>query len=105
MQRGISTPQSLQTTDCATAGFYSDEYVIFLSAGQAITVDMTSSVLDSYLEIRANGSPAVLVSNDNVNANTKNAEVAFTAVTAGFYIIAAASKVVSATGDYTFSIQ
>ena len=105
VQRGISTPQSLQTTDCSTVGFYSDEYVILLVAGQAITVDMTSSVLDSYLEIRANGNPAVLVSNDNVNANTKDAEVAFTAATAGFYIIAAASKVASATGDYTLSIR
>jgi hypothetical protein len=105
VQKGISTPQSLQTTDCSTVGFYSDEYVIFMTAGQTITVGMTSSVLDSYLEIRPNGSSAVLVSNDNSNANTKDAQVAFTAPASGFYIIAAASKVASATGDYTFSIQ
>jgi len=105
VQKGIGTPQSLQTTDCSTVGFYSDEYVIFLSAGQAITVGMTSSVLDSYLEIRPNGSSSVLVSNDNVNANTKDAQVAFTAPTAGFYIIAAASTVAGTTGDYTLTIQ
>jgi len=105
VQKGISTPQSLQTTDCSTVGFYSDEYVIFMNAGQAITVGMTSSVLDSYVEIRPNGSSAVLASNDNVNANTKDAQVAFTAPATGFYIIAAASKTAGTTGDYTFSIQ
>ncbi len=105
VQKGISTPQSLQTTDCSTVGFYSDEYVIFMTTGQAITVGMISSVLDSYLEIRPNGSSAVLVSNDNINANTKDAQVAFTAPATGFYIITAASKVAGATGDYTFSIQ
>jgi hypothetical protein len=105
VQKGISTPQSLQTTDCSTVGFYSDEYVIFMTTGQAITVGMTSSVLDSYLEIRPNGNPAVLASNDNINANTKDAQVAFTAPATGFYIIAAASKTAGTTGDYTFSIQ
>ena len=103
--KGISTPQSLQTTDCSTVGFYSDEYVIFMTAGQAITVGMTSSVLDSYLEIRPNGNSAVLASNDNINANTKDAQVAFTAPVTGFYVIAAASKTAGTTGDYTFSIQ
>ena len=105
VQKGISTPQSLQTTDCSTVGFYSDEYVIFMTSGQAITVGMTSSVVDSYLEIRPNGSSAVLVSNDNVNANTKDAQVALTAPATGFYIIAAASKTAGTTGDYTLSIQ
>jgi hypothetical protein len=105
VQKGISTAQSLQTTDCNTAGFLSDEYVIFLTAGQAITVGMTSSVLDSYLEIRANGGTSALVFNDNVNGTTQNAEVAFIPATTGFYIIAAASKTAGATGDYTLSIQ
>jgi len=105
VQKGISTAQSLQTTDCSTVGFYSDEYVIFMIAGQTITVGMTSSVLDSYLEIRPNGNSAVLASNDNIDANTKDAQVAFTALATGFYIIAAASRTAGTTGDYTFSIQ
>jgi hypothetical protein len=105
VMKGITTPQSLQTTDCSTGGFLSDEYVIFLTKGQAITVGMTSSVLDSYVEIRANGGTAALVFNDNVNGTTQNAEVAFISATTGFYIIAAASKTAGATGDYTLSIQ
>jgi hypothetical protein len=102
---GITSPQALETTDCVTSGFYSDEYVIFLATGQSITVSMTSSVLDSYLEIRRDGSPALLASNDNIDATTKDARFAFTAPASGFYIILAASKVAGSTGAYTFSIQ
>ncbi len=100
---GITTPQSLQTTDCSTSGFFSDEYVVFLNAGQQITVQMTSSVVDSYLEIRADGSPGVLVSNND--PATMNAQVSYTATTRGFYIIAAATTTAGATGDYTLTIQ
>lgn len=104
---GITSSESLQTTDCSTNGFFSDEYVIFLTGGQSITVSMSSTVLDSYVEIRADGSAAVLASNDNIDGTTQNARVAFTVPTggSGFYIIAAASKVAAATGAYTFQIQ
>jgi len=102
---GITSPQALETTDCATNGFYSDDYVIFLTTGQSITVSMTSSVVDSYLEIRRDGSTAVLASNDNIDATTKDARFAYTVPASGFYIILAASKVVGATGGYTFAIQ
>lgn len=102
---GITSQESLQTSDCSTSGFFSDEYVIFMNAAQSITVSMTSSVLDSYVEIRADGSALILASNDNIDGTTQNARVSFTATTAGFYIIAAASKVAAATGAYTFAIQ
>jgi hypothetical protein len=108
--RGITTPQSLATTDCSTGGFFSDEYVIFLNPGETVTVSMSSSTLDSYVEIRPNGSPTVLASNDNIDATTKDARVTYSVPTSvgvagGFYIIAAASKVAGATGAYTLSVQ
>jgi hypothetical protein len=107
---GITTPQSLATTDCSTNGFFSDEYVVFLSPGQSVTVTMTSSTLDSYVEIRANGNPVALASNDNIDGTTKDARVTYAVPntgtsTAGFYIIAAASRVAGATGAYTLSVQ
>ena len=102
---GITSPQALETTDCANIGFYSDDYVIFLTTGQSITVSMTSSVVDSYLEIRRDGSTAVLASNDNIDATTKDALFTYTAPASGFYIILAASLVAGSTGDYTFAIQ
>jgi len=64
---------------------------------------MTSTVVDSYLEIRPDGSATVLASNDDIA--TMNAQVSYTAVTAGFYVITAATKVAGATGDYTLAIQ
>jgi hypothetical protein len=104
---GISSPQSLATTDCSTNGFLSDEYVIFLNPGQSVTVGMTSSTLDSYVEIRFNGDPAVLASNDNIDGTTKDARVTYSVPNTGggFYIVAAASRVAGATGAYTLSVQ
>jgi hypothetical protein len=107
---GITTPQSLATTDCSTSGFFSDEYVVFLNPGQSITVAMTSSTLDSYVEIRSNGSPAVLASNDNIDGTTQDARVTYAVPNTGtstgaFFIIAAASRVAGATGAYTLSVQ
>jgi hypothetical protein len=116
VMRGITTPQSLQLTDCNTAptapatGFASDEYVIFVNAGQVITAGMTSPTLDSYIEFRSvqlnsNGSPTFFASNDDIDASTKDARVTFTVTAAGFYIIMGATKVAGALGDYTLTVQ
>jgi hypothetical protein len=107
---GITTPQNLATTDCSTNGFFSDEYVVFLSPGQSVTVGMTSSTLDSYVELRSNGNPVVLASNDDIDGTTKDARLTYTVPntgtsTGGFFIIAAASRVAGATGAYTLSVQ
>jgi hypothetical protein len=113
---GITTLQSLQATDCNTnaanhaSGFAFDEYVVFLNAGQSITVSMTSPTLDSYLELRIDGG-ATVTSNDNIDATTKDARITFTVPvltntrTARFYVITAATKVAGALGDYTLTVQ
>lgn len=107
---GIATPQNLTTTDCSTNGFFSDEYVVFLSPGQTVTVGMTSSTLDSYVEIRSNANPVVLASNDNIDGTTNDARATYTVPntgtsSGGFFIIAAASRVAGATGAYTLTVQ
>jgi hypothetical protein len=113
---GITTLQSLQATDCTTnvanpaSGFAFDEYVVFLNAGQTVTVSMTSATLDSYLELRIDGG-ATVTSNDNIDATTKDARITFTVPvstttrTAGFFVITAATKVAGALGDYTLTVQ
>jgi hypothetical protein len=113
---GITTLQSLQATDCNTnvatpaSGFAFDEYVVFLNAGQSITVSMTSTTLDSYLELRIDGG-ATVTSNDNIDGTTKDARITFTVPvltntrTAGFFVITAATKVAGALGDYTLTVQ
>jgi len=113
--RGITSPQSLEGADCNTTpttpstGFYYDDYVIFLNAGQSITVAVSSSTLDSYVELRPAGSGTVLVSNDNIDGTTKNARITYTVPdfvqNSGFYIITAASPVAGVLGDYTITVQ
>jgi hypothetical protein len=102
---GTSTAQSLSSSDCTANGILADEYLIFMQQGQSITVSMSSTAFDSYLELHADGSSAILASNDNIDGTTQNAQFAFTATSTGFYIIRARSVAAGATGAYTLAIQ
>jgi hypothetical protein len=103
VMKGITTPQSLQTTDCSSGG-YSDEYYIFVDAGQSLTVTMTSSSVNSFLTLISQGS-TTLASNDNRGDGSNDAQLTFTATAANFYIIRAGSAVSGATGQYTLVIE
>jgi hypothetical protein len=103
--RGITSAQSLQASDCNINGFYGDEYVILLAAGQSITISMNSTVVDSYLEVHSGNSATILASNDDVNSSTKNAQLVFTPTTSDFYVIAARSTSAGVIGAYTLGVQ
>jgi hypothetical protein len=103
--RGSGSNETLQTTDCARSSSYEDRYLIFLNAGQAMTVSMNSSTIDSYLAIYAPGNATPIAQNDDRDATTKDAQLAFTPTATGFYFIAATSGSVGATGAYSFTIQ
>jgi hypothetical protein len=107
--RNVSTTQNL-ASDCLAAEstpaspIYADVFYILLRAGQSITVDMSSSNLDSYLElVRISG--ASVAQNDNRNASTKDAEITFTASVTDYYAIVARTAISSQSGAYTLSIQ
>jgi hypothetical protein len=102
--KGITTNQSLQSTDCAING-RADEYFIFLIPGQSVTVSMSSSAFDSFLTILGlDGS--IKASNDNREAGTNDARVTYTGVGFGdFYIIRAGSATTDGTGQYTLVTQ
>ena len=102
--RGISTSQSLQSSDCALNGIFGDQYVIFLLQGQPVSVSMSSTEVDSYPEIHAAGNNTILASNDDVDATTGNAQVTFTPDRSDFYVIAARSPTAGMTGAYTLTI-
>jgi hypothetical protein len=106
VEKGISTSQSLSASDCAANGTFSDNYIIFLQPGQSITVSMTSTAVDSYLEL-TDASATLLASNDNIDGTTQNAQFAFTATGTqpAFYIIKARSAAAGATGAYTLVVQ
>jgi hypothetical protein len=100
--RGVSTDQSLQTTDCVFQQFFSDDYFIYLNAGQAMTVTMNST-FDSVIEIYDAISGVKQQVADDPASN--NSQLTFTAPTESIYVISATSKVSQTTGTYTLIIQ
>ncbi len=107
--KGISTDQNIEATDCLwapppAARIYADGVLIFLRAGQSVTLNMTSSSVDSYLElVRVDGQN--VAQNDNRDATTKDARINYTAVQSNYYAIITRTAVASQTGAYTLTIQ
>ena len=103
---GITTDQTLQTTDCNASGFYSDDYIIFLNNGQTVTITMTSSAIDSYLELYSlQGTATRVASNDDADGTTKNSSITYTATAVGYYFVKAGTTTGGTTGAYTLTIQ
>jgi hypothetical protein len=107
--KNVTTTQGLAASDCLLttppdAPIYGDGFYILLRAGQSITVDMSSSVVDSYLTI-VRGDGTTMAQNDNKDATTKDARITFTAATANYYAIVARTAIASQTGAYTLAIQ
>ena len=102
---GVTTEQSLESSDCALNGIFGDQYVIVLIADQPVTVSMTSTAVDPYLEIHIFGDLTILASNDNADAATTNATVVFTPRESAFYIITARTQTAGMSGNYTLTIQ
>jgi hypothetical protein len=102
--RGTSTTQDLQTTDCQATSSYADNYWIALRAGQSITVTMSSSAVDSFLELYYRTSRVTF--NDNQSSTSSDAQFTYTApISAFFFISAQSAGGTPATGAYTLTIQ
>ena len=107
--KNVSTTQNIAASDCLwtqapTSPTYADAFYILLRAGQSLTINMSSSAVDSYLElVRINASP--VVQNDNRDGSTKDARITFTATVTDYYAIVARTAVASQTGAYTLTIQ
>ena len=102
--KGVTTDQTLQTTDCLFNQFFSDDYFIYLKPGQTITVSL-SSTFDNVIELYDAFSGSLIVSNDNKDATTTNAQLTYTATAESIYVVSATSKVSQTTGPYTITIQ
>lgn len=109
--RNVSTNQNITAGDCnfANAGatpIYGDGYIIFIPAGATVTINMTSSTLDPFLQlVRLGGT--VVTQNDNVDSSTNAARITFTAPANQntYYAIVARAVPSNATGSYTLSVQ
>src|SRR4051812_17431526 len=104
---GITTEQTLATSDCNQSGILADRYIIFLDAGTSITVTMTSTAIDPYLELFAfqTGGTALVATNDDADGTTKNSSLTYTAPALGYYLVNARTPSSAGLGAYTLTIQ
>jgi hypothetical protein len=101
--RGTSTNQDLQTTDCAVSPGYADNYIIALTSGQSITITMSSSAVDSYLELYYLSN--MVASNDNLSTTSSDAQITYTPSASAFFLIRAKSVGTVTTGAYSLTVQ
>ena len=103
---GLIATQNLQATDCQRGGFFSDDVIVFLTSGQEATITMTSTAFNAFLDVYSinSGVTTLLVSNDNKDGTTTDAQIVFTAPSDGYYKIAPTTAVAGATGIYTLTI-
>jgi hypothetical protein len=113
VMKNVSTNQNVGT-DCLWQGevnnspIYADIFYIFLHAGQSVTINMSSTSVNSYLELRnrldlPNG--VLVAENDNRDGTTNDARITFTATVDDYHAIIARTAGPSQTGAYTLSIQ
>lgn len=108
--KNVSTTQSVDAGDCLLTAppaspVYADRYRIFLRSGQSITVTMTSTAVDAFLDLIRFNDGARVASNDNKDATTKDARISFTAGSSDYYTIFAGTGVASQTGTYILTID
>ena len=101
--KGTSTTQSLETTDCNAGTSYSDDYIIYIASNQSITVTLSSSAFDAYLELY--GVPGRVAVNDNYSSTGTDARLTFTSPVGDFFVLRAESAAGFVTGAYTIDIQ
>ena len=105
--KGVTSTQAIETTDCLIQTnpiVYSDAYFILLKAGQSVTVSMSSTTVDSFIQlVRQDG--LVLAQNDNRDATTKDAQVSFTAPATDYYVVFTRTALSAQTGAYTINFQ
>ena len=100
---GVVTSQNLESTDCEEGGVILDRMTVYLNAGETLRVDMTSTIFDSFIELRnANG---FLVASDDDSGEGFNARLSYTAASGGPRVIGASSFSTGRTGPYEISVS
>jgi hypothetical protein len=76
---------------------------IFLRAGQAVTISMTSTAFDARLDL-VGGAPAAVVAT-NEDPASGNAQIVYTPTADGYFLIVPTSTAAGAIGAYVLTIQ
>ena len=99
-----SSSGELSSTDCRLDdGSYLDLVQFSGSAGQTVTIDLTSAAFDSYLYL-LDPTPVVVASNDDFGLST-DSRIVFTLTRSGTWTIGAASLGANQFGSYSLTIQ
>jgi len=94
----------ITTDDCRLDdGSFVDLVQFQGTAGQTVTIDMTSNAFDTYLFL-LDPSPAVVATNDDFGGTT-NSRITFTLPTSGTWTIGATSLQANQVGTYTLTLQ
>jgi hypothetical protein len=83
--------------------YYTDFYSLQGSAGQRVTIDLTSAAFDTYL-LLVDPAGNVVAQDDNSGGGT-NARIGYTLPSAGAWVVEATSWSQLVTGSYALSIQ
>lgn len=108
--RGVSLSQNIQTTDCVrTDGpIYADQFIVYMEAGKPLNVWMTSTAVDSFLEVLledpTTGVLSLVASNDNDTDGTKDSRLFYNPTKTGSYVIRASTAAIGQTGGYSLGI-
>lgn len=97
---------SLTSSDCQVQGFFVDFYEVSLTAPRVLTIVMTSTQVDAFLELYDRGTGTLLAEDDDSagGPNDSNARLDIN-LAAGTYVIAATSFFENEIGTYQLSVN
>jgi hypothetical protein len=104
LTHGVVTSQQLAAGDCSVGGRTYDRYVVGIPPGWRIVVDMTSSSLDSHLELYQYDD-VTLVALDNNGGGGSNARLTFTSTPNSSYYLHASSLSGTQLGSYSLAFS
>lgn len=100
--RGASTAQTITAADCTLyAGYYSDQFKLYLNAGETVTIRMTAT-LDAYISLL---DPAGNLVDEEDSGGTGAETMVFTPAVSGVYTIDAGTWAAGDTGPFTLAID
>jgi hypothetical protein len=109
---GVQVTQQLSNTDCTVSDsednlYYTDPIFVRLQQGGNITVTLTSTVVNAYVDIWlvTNTGFEPLAANDDEAPGSTNARLEFAPPVTGVYMLLPSSAVPIQTGEYTLTIQ
>lgn len=103
LSRGASTAQAITTTDCLAGGYYSDEYRIYIKAGETVTFRQTGAATTKYIIVFDEDFNIIEEGGSSTVGAT--AVVAVTPTVSAWYIIDVGTWNTNETGAYTITVD